>query len=332
MPLPTLDKTWTFPAVNQVVASSGTALKDHRQLLRLIKDALKLGVSGWTMAGSSNALVGAMDGIDRWAADANLVWDAAGNKHSWVVLTSASGSQLCFDCTPLDGITQGPKLTVVYSPTGVFLGGSDVNRPTAADEVVLLNGEQWIGTDATTPTFQTVFHVIRSDDGEAERVVIHYNNVPVGFLYLDVAAQSGVGGWPLPFVAGYLGASNLTTPQPTYARLWKVPSLKAYNAPTIADVYATSEGWAGYGAGQRLQQANDINAEWPFFSIAFASETPLMTGRLTGFTPGSRGAWDVWFGSIAVNEGDTYPSGGTREFAQFGHLIFPWDGSVPVTA
>ena len=332
MALPTPDKTWTFPAVNQIVGLSGSSLSDHRHLLRLIKNALLAGVSPWSVAGSSNSVVGAFDGVDRWVVDNNLVWDAAGVAHSWIVLTSTPGPQLCIDCTPLDGTTQGPNLTVVYSWTGAFAGGSNLNRPTAPDEVVLLNGVQWIGTDSTTPTLQTVFHVIRSDDGEAERIIIHYNNIPVAFWFFDHVPQKPVAGWPTPWVAGVVGAENLTTKQTTYARLWKSPALKAQVPGTVGTVYSCSDGWAGYGAGQRLQAANDFTSAWPFFSIAFASETAGLYGRLTGSDPTARGCWDMWFGSTALAEGDTYPAGGTKEFVQFGHLIFPWDGSVPVTA
>lgn len=331
MALPTPDKTWIFPTTNEVVVA-GTALQCHQKLLHSIKGHFLAGLSPWSVAGSSNSLVGAMDAVDRWVAATDLVWNTAGVAHSWIVLTSTPGPQLCIDCTPLDGTTQGPKLTVVYSPTGAFAGGSNLARPGAPDEMVLLNGEQWIGTDSTTPAFQTVYHVLRSDDGEAERIIIHYNNIPVAFWFFDHVAQNPVAGWAPACVAGYVGAENLTTKQTTYARLWKSPALKAQVPGTVGTVYSCSDGWAGYGSGQRLQSANDFTAAWPFFSIAFASETAGLYGRLTGSNPTARGCWDMWFGSTALAEGDTYPAGGTKEFVQFGHLIFPWDGSVPVTA
>lgn len=331
MALPTLDKVWVFPAVSTTGGGvSGPA--DHRELLHGIKTAFNAAASPWTVAGSSNSTVGAMDAVDRLAAAANWIWDAAGTAHSWIVLTSVAGAQICIDCTPLASTVQGPFLTVAYSPGKAFAGGSNINRPVAADEIILLNGVQWCGTDSTTGAFNFVYHVMRSNDGAADRVVIHNNKVPVGFWLLDNVAQQPVVGWATPRVCAVIGGLNLTTPVTTYSKLWALAPAKALVGATTCNVYFTSDGWGGQGAGQRLTVANDITSEWPMFSIAFASQTINGRGRLTGQSPTHRGCWDLWFGSITPGEGDTYPAGGSNEFVQFGHLIFPWDGSVPVTA
>ena len=53
-------------------------------------------------------------------------------------------------------------------------------------------------------------------------------------------------------------------------------------------------------------------------------------------TAGSRGrlgtVFDLWYGSKAIGQGDTYPNDTSRQFAQFGHFVFPWNGSIPVTS
>jgi hypothetical protein len=41
---------------------------------------------------------------------------------------------------------------------------------------------------------------------------------------------------------------------------------------------------------------------------------------------------DLWYGSVTLNTGDTYPNSTARTFVQLGDLVFPWDGSVVVTA
>jgi hypothetical protein len=38
---------------------------------------------------------------------------------------------------------------------------------------------------------------------------------------------------------------------------------------------------------------------------------------------------DLLFGPSSASHGDTYPDDGSRQLVQFGHLVFPWDGSTP---
>jgi hypothetical protein len=329
-----LDKTWIIDSNN---AGGGvSAVADHRSLLLAIKDSLVFGPNPqcWNTVGSSNSVFGAMDAVDRWAAAANLVWAKPGDPHSWIVLETDGGfvNQVCIDLTPLDtGSTQGPLISVYISTAG-FAGGDASNRPVAVDEVTVLNGAQWCGTDSTTPAFNWVWHHWHADDGPSDRVVIHVNNVPVSFWLFDGEPQFPNAAWATPFIACISAGTALGDSAATYTKLWANPAAKALVAAAHADLYFVSEGWAGQGAGQRLQVANDLDSLWPFFSIAFASETVGARGRLTGYDRLNRGCWDLWFGSTAIGEGDTYPAGAARDFVQFGHLVFPWDGSVPVTA
>ena len=330
MALPSLDKTWVFPSVN-ATGSGVTAKQCHQNLLLDIKNSI---AGAWpSVAGSSDATNAGMDAIDRWTVANDLTWAAPGVAHSWIVLDTPLGGQLCFDCTPLDSGVEGPRLTVAYSESGAFAGGSTSNRPTAVDEIVMLNGGQWIGTTAASGTFNYVFHHMRdSVQEQAERIIIHIGGVCVGFLFLDLVPQNPVAGWATPSIVGYVGATNLSTNQLTYQRLWSAAAFKGREAGVVGDIVMTSEGFNGVGAGQALTTANDFTLAWPFFSIAFASQTVGMRGRLTGMNPVQRGCWDLWFGSTTISEGSTYPAAGTNDFVQFGHLIFPWDGSVPVTA
>ena len=132
MPLPTLAKTWQYD-VNKLYATTGTALTDYRQTLRGIKDAL---VSlGWQVVRSSNGTAGGTGTGDNWNANGDLVWNAAGSAHSWIVLKPAAASsfQICID---LDHLYYPNHITLLASPSVGFSGGDENDRPADPSDVV----------------------------------------------------------------------------------------------------------------------------------------------------------------------------------------------------
>ena len=63
-----------------------------------------------------------------------------------------------------------------------------------------------------------------------------------------------------------------------------------------------------------------------------ASTSPPVPGSTPAAPRRLGSVYDLWYGSTAVGQGDTYPNDSTRQFVQFGHFIFPWNGTAPQTA
>lgn len=69
--------------------------------------------------------------------------------------------------------------------------------------------------------------------------------------------------------------------------------------------------------------ANDFTGEWPMFPLGYFGVTSGARGRLGTAT-------DLWLGNDGVGNCSAYPNDTSYQFAQYGNLILPWDGTVPV--
>jgi hypothetical protein len=85
----------------------------------------------------------------------------------------------------------------------------------------------------------------------------------------------------------------------------------------------TSNSTSSLLANAILNSANDFDSSWPFFPIGIASTQASHRGRHGTL-------YDIWWGSSATASADTYPADGSRQFAQLGNIILPWDGSTPL--
>jgi hypothetical protein len=335
--LPILDATWEWHW-NTAVAFSGSALTDHRAVMLAIKNQL-IGLAGmpWSVVGSSNGVAGALDAVDRWAAGGDLLWNTPGNAHSWIVLQAdgipnlggAGQCQLCIDLNARDAGVSGPLISVIWNAGAAFAGGTNLARPTSADEIVVLNAAQWLGTSSASPSFDAKIHVLATDDGVATRVIVYIATVPVLFWSFE-APLNAPAGWPEPNVCHVLGATDPADEVTTYAKLHHAAAGDAFVNGTPATVYMGTDGWNGQALGERLTGgAGDITAEWPITPVFYASETVGAADRLSGHTAGARGSWDLWMGADSLGQPvDYYPSGGAKTFVQIGCLIFPNDGTV----
>jgi len=123
------------------------------------------------------------------------------------------------------------------------------------------------------------------------------------------------------------GASRYTAnPVMRYDDWWKSASwLFGRTTGGAMNAYLSCEGFGDKAFGQQMLVSNELDGFWPFTPIGVVSNSAGSRGRLGT-------AYDLWYGSTAIGDGDTYPADTSRQFAQFGHFIFPWDGSAPQTA
>lgn len=326
MPLPSLAKTWQFN-VNQSIAAAGSIMLTAAAMWQLIKNSLKgFATLPWAVRGSSDSVAAGMDSTDRWVTAANLVWDAPASAHSWIVLRQtgiATNFEICID---LDNAGGGGNIAIVVSPSVGFSGGSVTDRPTAADEYVLLSSAAaaWSGVDA-----DHVVHVMQSTDGQCSRVAVWRASTNLcTFILLDKPANPTTG-WTNPHVATAVGIGSAYGN--TYGGLSTLSSTisKGFGSAVMALGY-TCEGLQA--SGQIAPQivgvgdaTNDFDNSWPMFPIGVASITLNHKGRHGTLQ-------DLWWRPTGIGQADTFPNDATRLFVVMGDLIFPWNGAVPVIA
>ena len=126
MALPTLEKTWQILPNQQVGVITGGLQEAVKYMLLGVKDRL-IGVTlgAWTVVGSSDSSSANLSGTDLWVDKDDLVWNTAGNAHSWMVLRNtaiATNFEICIDLS--QAASDFDNLTFVYSHTAGFTGGS----------------------------------------------------------------------------------------------------------------------------------------------------------------------------------------------------------------
>lgn len=231
-----MQRTWAFDQINYQLDSATVGENEAyvRRMLRELKDRCVASVPGCTITGSSDGVAAGMDAVDRWDADADLVWGEDPTPHSWIVLRFANmgGAELLIDLwvNLADDSTQA---LFEWAPSGGYTGGSNTARPTSTT-----------GTGGTSALFQTqhnddttrydlALHVLYTDDGEQLRVAALTNRV-------IVAVDD-----PFPNMVTFVLTAGLVDDPPAE---WATPSYLHVSYGLRASDEAVAEGDAGEGA------------------------------------------------------------------------------------
>ena len=344
MVLPALDKTWQFNVNN--VRTGTVALDDSRAVLRGIKNRfIGFASNPWVVDYSCNSTVAGTpgDGVDRWAADTDLVFQSAdtGTARSWIVLRNpVTTMELLIECRSSTTST-GRGIRVVVSPSAGFTGGTTTSRPTATDELILYAGDinstwGW-GTISSNTVVNSVYHVFHSSDGQVTYVVICIGSRATGFWCFGRPIDPPAG-WTNPQIAIMSGGTATLGPSSLglyYTDLFFNGTNTAFIARTNSvagggTCYITTEALrtsavASSPVSQNLLVVNELTSEWEVYPC-----------NITCITPGSRGRVgrlaDLRYVSEALTSGDTAPGDGSRTRAVFGNVMFPWNGTVPIVS
>jgi hypothetical protein len=315
MTLPTLAKTWQIvPSV--LVGGSATQETNCDELWLAIIDALTSVADGaWTVWGSSDGIAASNgDGANRWTIVTDLDHNTAGNAHSWIVIESATGVQVCID---LNYASSSPAdATIVASFGGFSEDGTTTARPTATDEVTIESSQMW----PTGSGYTYRVHTMVSTDGEETRVLLSRNGTVYWALMAGVAANRP----PLLVWDGrwVVSRGDASTAQATYAVFRSAAPTRGVIDGAACTFYFSGEGTAGSSLGETMTVADEDTGEWPIGAIGLYCPTVGHRGRKGAVV-------DTWWGSTALNDGDTYPSDVSRAMIQLGDFILPWDGSIP---
>lgn len=353
MPLSALEKTWQFD-VNNAIGATGTNLTTMRNLWLSIKNALiGFGTLPWTVRYSCDSVVAgaANDLVDRWDTNTDLTWatqDTGTAARSWIVLRNTDGVEILLECRNSSSSGNGRALRIVMSPAAHFTGGTTLARPTATDEVVIVNGDSATascmggGNGGGTTDGAWAHHVLHSTDGLVTMVIVCRNGFATGFWYIGRLSLP-VTGFTFPVVGCAWGGSTTTFATEggsTIANMLEGvdsnvtnPHAAFRHSGTNGRLFAVSEAF-GDGSlsasssepiGRNLVVANEISGQYQLPQVGMAS-----------LTSGLRGEHGRLFDVVWVPEvrasAEHYPDDGSRARAVFGDILVPWDGSAAIAA
>jgi hypothetical protein len=329
--LPTLAKTWQFD-INKTIAATGTIAGTNSALLLSLKNSLKgFGSNPATVDHSCSSTVAGSpgDGVDRWATAANIVFASAGVAHSWMVLKFAgiaSNFQVLISAsTEGNGAYSNVNWTVsMFASRSVgFTGGTTTARPTASDEQEIGrygSGTKWNANSGISDSTMRL-HVMMSTDGASARALFCASGKVWSAFLLETASPTAT--WSPPWHARLTNTPLGAWPQSAVAANFYAYDGAAYINSTATAMALTGEARGPSSFGPTSTEfgtmSNDATSEWPIWPVGLVAQTT-----------GARGRWgtaiDLWWGSSAVSDGDTYDTS-SKTFAQFAGLIVPWDGS-----
>lgn len=326
MALPTVTKTYVYN-VNNADTGAVTVDATYKNMWYAWKSALVGG--GWTVRSSSNA--SSASASDLWTSPAAIIGPpGAGLAHSWIVLRHpVCAWDICLDFNTVGPLLYRGQVAVSrggYATTGLVT----TSRPTTllSDEQVLLNNSStdWCFGNNNPPY---VWHYVRSTDGDVQRFMLYVADQAVFAMFFDVP-QDYIPGWNTSGTPGAVmcltavgGVVSNCISTVTYTGTPYVTRMGS-GAGAAIGLYMSGDSYNGNLLCNGLAIPNDVTGEYPFVSINYVSTTAPYRGKVAS-------PYDLWFGVSNLVAGTTYPADTSRQFAQFGSLIIPWNGTVPVT-
>jgi hypothetical protein len=328
MAVPVQQKTWTISANNRIaIASYATLVLQGGKYLKTIADFLL--ANGYTCKGSSDATSAAMDGVNRWATDADASHQAANTTTavSWMVLTDGNGADICLSFV---GAT-GDIARISFSPSGAYVAaGTATFTPTATDEQVLFTGVSLITnstvndrivniwTDSEAKLMRVCTYVAGAlADGNwgvelvnANRVTISYSPAVWGFAFITTQFAMTSSGFFAAFLANSRGG---------YARI---------NGTTV-NIFMGAEAFGG-GSYILFNSTTKPELQKGIGQAMF----PILIGTATTNRQGPIGnVYDWWTAGQGGTSGPgqvVFPSGTwiLLNNSSQGGPVWPWDGTT----
>jgi hypothetical protein len=339
MALPVLDKTWELTVTELRTLGFGISPQDNREAMFQLKESLvNGGVTPWTVDYSYDKVTLGTpgDGIDRWASRADVSWgdgtqDGTGNE-SWIVLKQAgmlANFQLMIRCHQNDTV-YGSFIECYISPSAGFTGGTASTRPSATDEVLIMqtSPDSWLnGFEYSATVREHVMYTYRSTDGECTRVFIWNVTEQRHCMHFQCElAKNPIPEWTVPVICGWYavaggGVHSYGVYNDSQGSLFSVHP----GTGGKMGLYLTGEGYISSQGGQNHTLANDLNGEYAIYPMGVASGTLNAEGR-------HGEVFDMWWIPTSLLSHSTMPltPSATREFMVFDDMLMVHDGSVPI--
>ncbi len=294
----------------------------YSNLMYQIKAALtSFATSPWEVVASSNGTVA--NTSDNWASASDIVFGTGAGARSWCVLRQtgiAANYQLLFAAANGASAATGEFGLIKISPSAGFTGlTSTTVTPTATDEYrVNQPNAQWVFTTASA--FGFTLHTQMSTDGECTRVFVTKANKCCAAIFVE-KIQLPVTGMTNPTFAWCYSGGAIGSDAPTSTNALDAAYGRGTQNSTSMTMTWTREFYLS--AAIASQTFNQISGEYPLIPCGFMCTSGTAFGR-------HGHAADIWIQYTTVQTGDTYPNDSTRQFAQFGAFVVPWNGTVVV--
>lgn len=330
-------KTWTKYSTFIVPGSGPTpqagqtqANSDGRLLFYRLKTTFL--AAGWTVVRScgyyddGGGAAWHFGTADHWPDAESVRWKEADNKFGWIVLKNTNLHAVGNGFQVLIALNHDRANTIYgtlsFACEGGYTAGSETVRPTATDEVVLLNDDLW-NPDAGVMFENSAVNIWYPSDGTSfrlwwgrsitgtslspvwffERLVDTpaWLDKPVIVLMIKIDLASNVFGQTI----GYPGRAYFCCDD--LKGLGFALSLEASNAGALINHAAC--------------KVPDMGGRWPVFPISAVSTSLLARGYLGRLT-------DLWAVPSTLAFGDYMPSTGGKEYVVINTLLMPNDGTT----
>lgn len=315
--LPGLAKRWQF-RTNLDPGRHGTNDGDAAAMFCAVKDALTgLYHSPWRVVSSSNG-VGFNLSADVVRGPEFVIPGSVGDDHTWVVMTQPALPGLyCIDFEHPETMF----MTVVWSPGGLFKGGTTKIRPGATDEIVLAQHAAWLGDWRGRDGIPMRAHVLASEDGKATRVVCATQNRARSMMVFE-EPLGATRGWVDPSI-NLVVAPFGDAEAGSHDSLWEGAPAKACGPAGPMALSLTGEGYTEEYEVVVLSRHHTRPTQDGYDIVPIGLWHDEVAGQRGhhGFLA------DLWWTSSELPTGTTFPSDGTKQFVVFGDMLFPWNGS-----
>lgn len=349
---PTIQKTWRFN-INRKTAS-GTNITWHRNQMLAQHIALTSDDGNWntvptTLWSVDHSCDGSTagtpaDGVDRWLAITDLVWDQPGDAHSWCVYNTGLNGGVAQVLVDLDNganptvNANARSIRVTMSWGGLFTGGTTTAAPTAADQSQEVTRGQvvgsWIGDNASGVTHDIAWHLLMSSDGKEMRLFYLRDHTCFG-----IWAFGELDGYPTSLTKNMYGSvwsNDVTTSIEALSGAnlsWlngdQLPLAIAEEAGAVTLIHAN---WVDQSAPSSLFDHTKVGGKGD------ETEDAAVFGEIGTWetvTAGQRGPKgrlkDIWVVSSYYQNGTTFPADGKRRWHKVGgQIVVPWDGTPSV--
>lgn len=297
-----------------------------------------------TLKGSSASQAGrsaGMDGKDRWLVPSDIMSNPTTGR-DWFVVETANGAELCF-WHYSNNISYEYEYAVVCISENGFSGGTTTTRPTATDELELIDGARRWGPHVDPGGRTFYFNAMMSSDGHHIRFFTHCDAYWGSGLFwaMEPAKNPVTGGALIPwngnnnlFLWRSCAATSTNTDILTYENFRESGEVRAVidkdgsaSGPYWPSMYMTSEGTLGTDGslGKQLDvRANGLaEGNVYFWPIGLAANGTYIKGRMARIA-------DLWFApdsGVWCRTGATFSSAGSKTFMRWGDFVWPWDGS-----
>lgn len=321
MPLPTPEKSYQF--AHQVNTIGSTVTDSYKKaLLSLVQAMLSFPSNPWVCVASSNGVVA--NSSMNWNTTADLVCSTSG-PCSWILLSQpgiAANYQLLLAYRAISN-TDGREMRTSASHVGGFAPLNSVSTvPTTTNEYAVISSTTYWFDDFSA-AFASVCEVMMAEDGSATHWVLNSGGHSHAW-HMFAKMPDPVTGITDPSIMVRIGGAP-----PASSVLLSTYFTGFHNfvagmqAGTVSRFFLGSEAYNTTLLGRQNTRKNAVSGEYVMAPIGAICDTNSIEGRHCHLP-------DVWFGptDVLVPDGSYYPADGSRQFIQFGDVVFKWDGTL----